>query len=96
MFTDEGRLASASDELVLSVFACSLLVVSGHQQVVEVLDGLTPTMQVGTWLKSSFSALPRYENACRGLLRLADLGYYALMIGFFLGLSSLVLRQDRQ
>ena len=82
--------------LVLSVFACSLLVLSGHAQVVEVLDGLSPTLQVGTWFRESFSVLPRHENACRGVIRLADVGYFALMTSCFLAMNALVIRQDRR
>lgn len=100
LFLSVGLFASAltRDQVIAFVVAGLLgfaLVLSGHPRVVEVLDGLAPALQIGTWLQTSLSALPRYEAMTRGLLRLADLVYFVLMNGFFLGLNLLVLQRSR-
>jgi len=81
--------------LVLGVFACALLVLSGHEKVVEVLDGLAPTWQVGTWLYESVSVLPHYESFCRGVVSLADVVYFALTSAFFLVMNEVTLKLAR-
>jgi ABC-type transport system involved in multi-copper enzyme maturation permease subunit len=80
---------------VLSTFLCALLVLTGQPNVVEVLDGLTPSWQVGTWLADSLSVLPRYETFCRGAVSLADLAWFALATASFLWLNELTLRLAR-
>ncbi|MBI4603015.1 MAG: ABC transporter permease [Planctomycetes bacterium] len=77
---------------VLSTFACSLFVLSGQEKVVEVLDGLTPAWQVGTWLHDSVSVLPHYDSFCQGVVSLADAGYFALTSAFFLVMNEVTLK----
>jgi ABC-2 type transport system permease protein len=77
---------------VLGVFACSLFVLSGQEKVVEVLDGLQPAWQAGTWLKESISVMPRYESFLSGIVSLADIGYFALTSVFFLCMNEITLR----
>jgi len=77
---------------VLSTFACALLVLSGHDKVVEVLDGLSPHVQLGTWLRDSVSVVPHFESFCRGLVSLADVTYFAITSAFFLGMNVVTLR----
>ena len=81
---------------VLSSFFCALLVLSGHASVVRVLDGLRPEWQLGTWLSSSVSVLPRYEPFVEGLIRVSDLIYFALATLFFLVMNELTLRGRRK
>jgi len=80
---------------MLSAFACSLLVLSGHEKVVEVLDGLAPARQIGTWLYDSVSVIPHYEAFCRGVVSLGDVIYFVSLIIFFLVMNEITLRLSR-
>jgi ABC-2 type transport system permease protein len=73
---------------VLAAFACALLVLLGHERVVEVLDGLAPAWQPGSWLAASCSALPRYEAFCRGWVGFVDAAFFAVLAGVFLWLNA--------
>jgi ABC-2 type transport system permease protein len=100
LFLAVGLLASAltRDQVVAFVLAALLgvvLVASGHPRVVEVLDGLAPALQIGTGLRTSLAALPRYEALTTGLVRLADLVYFALMCILFLALNTVALQRSR-
>ena len=68
---------------------------SGHEQVVEVLDGLSPAWQVGTWLYESISVLPHYQAFGRGVIAFVDLVYFALMSGFFVWMNQLSLQRSK-
>jgi len=96
-----GQFASGltRDQIVAFVVATLLgfiFVLSGHEKVVEVLDGLQPAWQIGTWLYESISVLPRYEAFGRGLITLADLVYFGLMITFFIWMNQLTLARSKQ
>ena len=80
---------------VLAALIGFFFVFSGHEQVVEVLDGLSPAWQVGTWLSESVSVLPHYQAFGRGVVALADVLYFLLMSGFFLWANDLVLRRSK-
>ena len=80
---------------VLAALIGFFFVFSGHEQVVEVLDGLSPAWQVGTWLSESVSVLPHYQAFGRGVVALADGLYFLLMSGFFLWANDLVLRRSK-
>jgi len=80
---------------VLGTFACALFVLSGHEKVVEVLDGLTPRSQLGSWLYRSVSVLPHYESFCRGVVSIADVGYFGLTSLFFLVMNDLTLKSTK-
>ncbi len=80
---------------VLSAFACALLVLSGHEKVVEVLDGLAPSRQIGTWLYESVSVIPHYESFCRGVVSLGDVIYFTSLSIFFLVMNEITLRLSR-
>ena len=77
---------------VLSTFACALLVLSGEEKVVEVLDGLSPAWQIGSWLYDSVSVLPHYDSFCRGVISLADVSYFALTSALFLVMNEVTLK----
>lgn len=84
-----GMLVSGltRDQIVafaVASFASALFVLTGHERVVEVLDGLAPELQAGTWLYESVSVLPRYESFCRGLVSAGDLGFFLLFGALFL------------
>lgn len=80
---------------VVSTFACALLVLTGQDTVVEVLDGLAPQWQIGTWLYESVSVLPHYESFCRGVVSAASVGYFVLTTAFFLLMNELTLKLAR-
>lgn len=80
---------------VLSAFACALLVLSGHETVVEVLDGLAPSRQIGTWIYESVSVIPHYESFCRGVISLGDVIYFTSLSVFFLVMNEITLRLHR-
>jgi len=80
---------------VLGAFACALLVLSGHEKVVEVLDGLAPSWQAGTWLYQSVSVLPHYDAFCRGVLYIGDVVYFVLLSAFFLVLNEITLKLSK-
>jgi ABC-2 type transport system permease protein len=80
---------------VLGTFACAMFVLSGQMAVVEVIDGLAPDWQWGTWLYESVSVMPHYETFTSGVLSLAALAYFVLMSAFFLSMNHITLRLNR-
>ena len=60
------------------------------------IDGLQPSLQLGTWIHESVSVMPRYEAFGRGLISLADLVYFGLMITFFIWMNQLTLARSKQ
>ena len=64
-------------------------------QVVDVIDGLFPTLQIGTWLYESVSVMPHYESFCRGVIGIGDLLYFTVMVGFFLAMNEMTLKLSR-
>jgi len=77
---------------VLGTFACAIFVLTGQEKVVEVLDGLAPALQAGTWLYESVSVLPHYESFCRGVVSLGDAAYFGLLSAFFLVMNEITLK----
>ena len=77
---------------VLATFACALLVLTGEEKVVEVLDGLAPHWQAGTWLHDSVSVLPRYAAFRRGIVALGDTAYFVLLSAACLAMNEVTLR----
>jgi len=99
-FLSFGLFASGLTRDQIVAFALATLlgfvfVLSGHEKVVEVIDGLTPSWQLGTWLYESVSVLPHYEAFGRGLIGLADLLYFALMSGFFVWMNQITLQRSK-
>ncbi len=99
-FLSFGLFASGltRDQIVAFVLATLIgfaFVLSGHEKVVEVLDGLAPTLQAGTWLYESVSVLPHYEIFGRGVIALVDIAYFALMNSFFVFMNYISLQRTR-
>jgi len=80
---------------VLAVLIGSIFVLSGLPQVVEVLDGLSPVRQIGTWLSDSISVIPHYNSFRRGLIRLSDVFYFGIMTVFFIWMNEISLRRSK-
>jgi ABC-2 type transport system permease protein len=100
LFLAFGTFGSAltADQIVAFVTAAvtgCLFVLTGQAKVVEVLDGLTPHWQLGTWLYDSVSVMPHYASFTRGVVSLPDVVYFALMSAFFLWMTELTLRRSK-
>lgn len=99
-FLSFGLFASGltRDQIVAFVLAALIgfvFVLSGHEKVVEVIDGLAPAYQLGTFLSESISVLPHYRAFSRGVIGLADLLYFALMSGFFIWMNQITLHRSK-
>ena len=95
-----GGLASAMtrDQIVAFVLTAVLLfalVLSGSPGVVAILDGLWPALEIGTWLRESFSVTPRFEALAGGLLELSSLVQFGLLTALALWGTALILRRNR-
>ena len=100
MFLSFGMYLSAitGDQIIAFVLSSALgffFVLTGDDRVVAVLDGVAPTLSIGTVLYESVSVVPRYESFVRGMIELSSMVYFGLMIGLFLWINGLVLRQVR-
>ena len=80
---------------VLATSLGSVFVMSGHPAVVEIVDGLSPSWQLGTWASESLSALPHYEAFTRGVIGFQHLLYFVMMSGFFLWMNEITLRRSK-
>ncbi|MEE3041269.1 MAG: ABC transporter permease subunit [Candidatus Latescibacterota bacterium] len=80
---------------VLAALLASVFVFTGHHEVVEILDGLAPDWQLGSWLSGSVSVIPHYDSFVRGIVGFGPILYFVSMIGFFLWLTQIGLRRIR-
>lgn len=99
-FLSFGLFASGltQDQIVAFVLATMmgfLFVLSGNEKVVEILDGLAPTWQVGTFFYESLSIIPHYTSLTQGLIDLSSLLYFVLMSGFFIWMNDLSLNRSK-
>ena len=86
------------DQIVAFVLGALLgfvFVFSGHDKVVEVVDGLAPNAQLGTWLYESISVMPHYEAFCRGVIGGGNVLYFALLSSFFVWMTALSLLRSK-
>lgn len=95
-----GQLVSAlTAEAVLAFLGAALaafvLVASGAERVVAVLDGLAPALAPGRHFADFVSPLPRYESFVAGSVGLAPLVYFAATIAACLALNVFVATRDR-
>ena len=100
LFLAFGMLLSAlsADQIVafvLSTLAGFGFVLSGNVRVIEVLDGLAPSLAVGTLLYESISVMPHYDAFVRGVVELSSVGYFALLVALFLWLTAQLLARHR-
>jgi len=80
---------------VLAILIGCVFVLTGLPRVVEILDGLSPARQIGTWLSDSISVMPHYDSFRRGLFRLSDIFYFFIMSAFFIWMNEISLRQSK-
>jgi len=95
-----GSLCSAlsRDQIVAfvtSTLAGFFLVLSGDERVVAVLDGLFPSLALGTFIATNVSALTPYRALERGLVELSSILYFVGLSGVALWVSSLFLERSR-
>jgi len=100
MFLSSGMFLSAlsGDQIIAFVTSTLLgffLVLSGNDKVVAVLDGVAPTLSLGTLLYESISVVPHYEAFVRGVVELPSVLYFSAMSALFLWATSLVLSRNR-
>jgi ABC-type Na+ efflux pump permease subunit len=100
LFLALGGLLSAltSDQIVAfvtSVLAAFALVLLGREEVVGVLDGLFPSLRLGSVCAAWLAALPRYESFVRGVIELSSSLYFLLATALLLGGTALVLERHR-
>ncbi|RKY17049.1 MAG: ABC transporter permease [Planctomycetota bacterium] len=91
--------ALSSDQIVAFVtttVAGFLLVLSGDDRVVAVLDGLFPGAELGTRVYESFSSAPHFDAFVRGVVGLPALVYFTGLSALFLWICALVLERQRQ
>jgi ABC-2 type transport system permease protein len=99
-FLSFGLFASGltQDQIVAFVVATLfgfIFVLSGHDKVVEILDGLAPAWQLGTFFYESLSVVPHYTAFTEGLIDLSAVLYFALMSGFFIWMNDLSLKRSK-
>ena len=87
--------AVPSGNSVMAEVLAKLFILTGNDRVVTVLDGLFPSLGIGTLLYESISVMPHYDAFVRGLIDLASVVYFALMSGLFLWANALVLERNR-
>jgi ABC-2 type transport system permease protein len=100
LFLTLGMFFSAlsADQIVafvLSAVAGLILVLTGDDRVVAILDGLSPALSIGTLLYENLSVIPPYETMVRGLIGLEQLAYFVLLSLLFIWLNVRVLERDR-
>lgn len=99
-FVAFGMLLSAlsGDQIVafvLSTVVGFLFVLTGNDKVVAVLDGLAPSLGIGTLFYESLSVMPHFDAFVRGLIELPAIVYFAGHTAVFLWLNALMLRRNR-
>jgi len=96
--TVSQRDSLAGDQIVAfvtSTLLCFFLVLTGNDKVVAVLDGLAPTLSLGTLLYESISVIPHYDGFVRGVVEFHSVLYFFAMSAVFLWATSLVLKLNR-
>lgn len=100
LFLSFGQFLSAvsADQItafVLTALLAFLLVLTGDERVVAVLDGLAPGLAVGTFVHDHVSVVPHYEAFARGVVALPSVLYFLGLSAAFLWLNALLLERTR-
>ena len=100
LFLALGSLLSAlsKDQIVAFVVTTTLgyvLVLSGNEDVVSILDGLFPSLRIGSGLRNTLSVMPHYEAFVRGVIQLSSLIYFIGASALLLWTCGLVLERNR-
>lgn len=78
-----------------SVLALALLYATGNELVAGILDGLWPSLQMGTFLRDTISPVPHFETYALGMLDLHGALAFLLMAAIPLWLTHGALERDR-
>jgi ABC-2 type transport system permease protein len=78
---------------VLTVVACFLITISGHEVVLNFFQGWAPLALVDA--VSSFSFLTHFSAIMRGVIDLRDIVYFGSLIALFLFINIVVVDQKR-
>jgi ABC-type Na+ efflux pump permease subunit len=100
LFLAFGTFLSAltGDQIVAFVTSTALgfgFVLTGHERVVTVVDGLFPTLGLGTLLYENLSIVPHYDAFVAGTVSLPSLAWFVLLSAGFLWVNALVLEKSR-
>jgi ABC-2 type transport system permease protein len=100
LFLAFGGLLSALARDQIVAFVASTLagyafVLSGNERVAGVLDGLAPSLALGSLLREHLSVLTPYGEFVRGIVRLSSLVYFGSLSALALWATALVLERDR-
>lgn len=100
MFLALGMLVSSltSDQIVAYILASVvgiLLVVTGWDRAVSVLDGLDPSLALGTFLYERVSVMPHLEAFVRGVVGLPGVLYFGGMTAVLLWIDAVILERHR-
>jgi len=90
--------ALSRDQIVAFVsgsLAAFAFVLSGNDRVVEVMDGLLPSVAPGTVLRESVSVMPHFDAFVRGSIELPAVLYFCGFGAVFLWMTALALREGR-
>ena len=90
--------ALSRDQIVAFVAAsvCTFaFVLSGNDRVVEVVDGMAPSLAVGTAVRDTVSIAPQLDAFVRGAIEFSSVLYFVGFSAAFLWMTTLVLTQER-
>jgi len=82
-----GLLRDQISAFIIGMLACFILFMVGIPAVAATIDGWVAGL--GSFLQNALGLLPHYEEMQRGILDLADLGYFLALTAVFLVLNVL-------
>lgn len=100
LFLSFGLFLSAVSADQITAFVSSallafLLVLTGDERVVAVLDGLAPGLAAGSFVFEHISVVPQYEAFARGVVSLSGILYFTGLSAAFLWLNVLLVERNR-
>ncbi|MFN0206851.1 MAG: ABC transporter permease [Planctomycetota bacterium] len=100
LFLSFGMFLSAlsGDQIIAFVMSTVLgciFIFSGNDKVVAILDGLFPSLQIGTILNDTISVMPHYDAFVAGTVELSSIVFFTTFSAAFVWLNSVVLEKTR-
>lgn len=78
---------------ILAVAACAILIYAGMPSTIDYLGGAMPAAMVS--MAESMSLLTHYESIQRGVLRLGDVGFFAILVAGWISGCIVVLKERK-
>ncbi len=78
---------------ILSVAACAVLIYAGMPSTIDYLSSVLPSMAVNMF--ENMSVLGHYESMQRGVLRLGDVGFFAVLIAGWIAGCIVILKERK-